>query len=78
MSIVKESNFPINREAMTFDEHIKDSKIQAASPPVSFDYKLNDKATKSKLVIKRSAGTRSKFHLLYLVLVLGTIMSCLL
>ena len=50
MSIVKELNFPINREAMSFDEHIKDSKIIAASPPVSFDYKLNDKTTKSKLV----------------------------
>ena len=47
----KELNAPVNKEIVTFEEHVRSSDIHKGSNPCTkFDYQLNDKATKSKLL----------------------------
>ena len=46
-----ELNAPVNKEIVTMDEHIRSSDIFKESRSViTFDYELNDKALKAKLL----------------------------
>ena len=51
MNMTKALNAPGSEEIMTIEEHVKSSEVyKNMNSPITFDYKLNDKASRSKLL----------------------------
>ena len=51
MNMTKALNAPINQEVVTVDEHVRQSEVfRNQSTSRTFDYELNDKAAKAKLL----------------------------
>ena len=51
MNIMKALNAPMSEEIVTLDDHVKHSEVlRSLNASRTFDYELNDKATKAKLL----------------------------